>query len=373
MGKNIYDELMPGTTEEQRMKLARAAGRLFLKVEKPSEHPTISPEDVDNECQDLKPAFGQFIATGYRLEMLATEDGRYVEHIVPSGEVAKHSTAAYNPKALYSLLKTRSEEDVLRWIDRYGYFYTQFPTYKTPGAAVLSGLSEPYPLAAMIARVNRLKDIWALIDQMAAERGPLLEKVRSVPVEDIKLDAIGWHDTRTVKTILGSPSGYYLTVNGKPLVGTLHDSPPVSRSDRSRLLIGGLASLIMRLTEDSKFEMAVTVAAKEESRLPWLVKTETHCVSPECYYLLWVLRFLSRQGHKACSKCGVLFLPAGERPGKQKYCPACSHGSQSNYKEKQRAAVRAVNKEGLSLEAAAERYGLKRERLEAILSGEKSI
>ena len=44
----------------------------------------------------------------------------------------------------------------------------------------------------------------------------------------------------------------YLTVNGKPLVGTLHDRPPFSRSDRSRLLIGGLASLIMRLTEDSK-------------------------------------------------------------------------------------------------------------------------
>ena len=82
---------------------------------------------------------------------------------------------------------------------------------------------------------------------------------------------------------------------------------------------------------------------------------------------------LSGREGKMCAKCGAEFTPTGERPGKQKYCPACSHGSQNKYKERQRAAVRAVSKEGLSLEEAAERYGLKRERLEAILSGEKSI
>ena len=373
MGKNIYDELMPGTTEEQRQKISRAVGRLFLKVEKPSEHPTISPEDVDNDCHDLKPAFGQFIATEYRLELIPNKDGFYMEHIVPSGKLAKHSTEAYSSKALYAILKTKSAEDVLRWINCYGYFHTQFPSYQTPNVPVVIGLSDPYPLAAMVERVNQLKEIWALLDQISAESGSLLETVRSVPVKEIELDAVGWHSNRPVKTLMSPSSGYYLLVNGKPLEGTLHDNPPDSRSERSQLLIRGIASLIIRLTKDSKTETATTVPAKEDSLLPWLVKTETICLSPECYYLLWILRFLSSQGQKRCGKCDTLFLPAGERPGKQKYCPACVHGSQYSYHKRQRAAVRAVNKEGLSLEKAAERYGLKVERLEAILSGEKSI
>ena len=377
MEKNIYDELAPGATEEQRKEFGRVIGRMVSGVN-PLELRTKLSDGVVNDCQDLKPSpiVLLFRAAEYKTEMISAENGIYLEHIVPTGGWGG-MTKAYSLKAMYEILKTKSVDDVLRWINRYGFFYTQISTCQNHNATTLTGSGllpgESYPLKLMVDRVNRLKDIWALIDQLAAGGGPLLGTVRSVPAEDIELDAIGWHGIRPVKTIVTSSGGYYLTVDGKPLAGTWHDSPPVSWSDRSRLLIEGLSTLIMELTQDSKYETTVTVPTREGSLLPWTVKTETYCQSPECYYLLWVLRFLSNGEQRRCDKCGVLFIPAGERPGKQKYCPACSHGSQNKYKERQRAAVRAFRKEGLSLEAAAERYGVKLERLEVVLSGEKSI
>ena len=76
MEKNIYDELMPGATEEQRKEFGRVIGRMVSGVN-PLELRTKLSDGVVNDCQDLKPSpiVLLFRAAEYKIELIAAENG----------------------------------------------------------------------------------------------------------------------------------------------------------------------------------------------------------------------------------------------------------------------------------------------------------
>lgn len=339
---------------------------------------TLAPQDVDSpEMTAVK--LIHVVASDYVIEKVATGNGLFIDYIIPSGETSRAIPNTFKPKAFHELLNTKTAEDLLRWIRRHGYLHTQYPTSKNPDVEMISGVAEPYPLADIEARVNRLKDIWMLISQIADGGGSLLNSVKSVLLEADNATAPCWHSANTI-FIEGSPLPilpyYFLAIGGKLIRGTYHPEPSLTSNERDRLLINGIAVLILELTEGKYYDQPTTVAAPHGSILPWRIERKTVCTSPQTYYLIWMLSFLTNQKGRHCEKCKTLFAfdDNDVRPGKLKYCPACAGTApQRNYKERSRSARNAVQNGDLTLQEAAAKYSIKEQRLSKILSGETSI
>lgn len=103
--------------------------------------------------------------------------------------------------------------------------------------------------------------------------------------------------------------------------------------------------------------------------LPFKTTLVCTCVNLKTAFILYLIALTSSDNVKKCALCNGLFgieKTDVNRPGKQKYCPACS--PQYSYKNRQRQAKLDI-KNGLSIEEASKKHGVSIERIQNILNG----